>query len=82
MAIEYYEAAKREAKKGNFSLALDYLFEAKKLILKACKIEENFHKELSFAIKFMLPTILVIHVTGIIIFIKIKKHSVNKLHLI
>jgi len=80
MAIEYYEAAKREAKKGNFSLALDYLFEAKKLILKAYKIEENFHKELNFTIKFMLPTILVIHITGIIIFIKIKKHSVNKLH--
>ena len=73
IAERYYEAAIDKAEEGDFSAAVKYLMEAEKLIRRAYKVEDSFHKELKFALKFVLPTLLAIHLLGVFVFIKIKK---------
>jgi len=46
--------------------------EAEKLIRKAYRVEGSFHKELKFALKFLLPILLAVHLLGVFVVIKIK----------
>nr|MDO8045247.1 hypothetical protein [Candidatus Baldrarchaeota archaeon] len=72
IAEGYYEAAIDKAEEGDFSSAVKYLMEAEKLIRKAYRVEGSFHKELKFALKFLLPILLAVHLLGVFVVIKIK----------
>lgn len=72
MAMEYYYNAERAAKEENFSLAVNYLKEAKKLLEKAYSAEDAFHRELKFTMRYVLPILLLLHVS-ILIFLARKR---------
>jgi len=78
MAVEYYYSAERVAKEGNFSLAVNYLKEAKKLLERAYRAEEAFHRELKFTMKYVLPILLVLH-AFVLIFLVRKRVKIGNL---